>query len=277
MFLWNGELVEEEEIQVSHKDRGYYFGDGIYEVFRIYKGKLFEKQAHLTRMYQSLHNVKIKVQWDEHALAAKLDELVALFGEHDGYLYVQITRGEAPRTHTIPDVITPVMLGYCEAYTSPYSQMEHGIAAITVDDIRWHHCHIKSLNLLPNTLARQQAKESGADEAIFVRDGIVTEGSSSNLFIVKNGVIRTHPANHLILEGITRQVIERIAKSEGIPFESKAFHVEELMDADEVMITSSTREITPVISIDMKPIGSEKPGPITRQLQAAFNRLVDDN
>ncbi|UVI33162.1 D-amino-acid transaminase [Paenibacillus spongiae] len=273
MFLWNGELVSEEEIQVSYNDRGYYFGDGVYEVFRIYRGQLFEKQAHMKRLYQSMHLVRIHVPWDEEALAAKLDELAADFGNGDGYLYLQITRGAAPRTHTIPDQIDPVMLGYCEPYASPISQIKQGIPAMTTEDIRWHQCNIKSLNLLPNTLARQQAKEAGAEEAIFIREGMVTEGSASNLFIVTGGVIRTHPADRLILEGITRQVIERIAEEEGIPFENTACSQDELMAADEVFLTSTTREITPVISIDNQPIGSGTPGPVTRQLQEAFNRF----
>jgi len=274
MFLWNGRLVQEEEIQVSYLDRGYYFGDGIYEVFRIYGGKLFEKQAHLNRLFQSLREVRITLPWSEAELSGMVDSLAETFGKKDGILYLQITRGAAKRSHLLPESAEPVMLGYCEEVQRPVEQLKKGIATITLDDERWHKCHIKSLNLLANTLARQEAADAGAEEAILVRDGQVTECTSSNVMMVKKGVIITHPNGPLILDGITKQVVERLAKQSGIPYRTTGFTLEELMDADEVFVTSTTKEVMPVTIINGIKVGSGIPGVITQLLQHGFEQKI---
>lgn len=274
MFLWNGRLVQEDEIQVSYLDRGYYFGDGIYEVFRIYDGKLFEKQAHLNRLLQSLREVRITLPWSEAELSDMVDSLAETFGKKDGILYLQITRGAAKRSHLLPESAEPVMLGYCEEAQRPVEQLKKGIATITLDDERWHKCHIKSLNLLANTLARQEAADAGAEEAILVRDGRVTECTSSNVMIVKKGVIITHPNGPLILDGITKQVVERLAKQSGIPYRTTGFTLEELMDADEVFVTSTTKEVMPVTIINGIKVGSGIPGVITQLLQHGFEQKI---
>jgi D-alanine transaminase len=274
MFLWNGRLVQEDEIQVSYLDRGYYFGDGIYEVFRIYDGKLFEKQAHLNRLFQSLREVRITLQWSEAELSDMVDSLAETFGKKDGILYLQITRGSAKRSHLLPESPEPVMLGYCEEVARPVEQLNKGIATITLDDERWHKCHIKSLNLLANTLARQEAADAGAEEAILVRDGRVTECTSSNVMIVKKGVIITHPNGPLILDGITKQVVERLAKQSGIPYRTTGFTLEELMDADEVFVTSTTKEVMPVTIINGIKVSSGIPGVITQLLQHGFEQKI---
>ncbi len=276
MLLWNGKLVEEDQVRVSYRDRGYYFGDGIYEVFRLYNGILFEKEAHLDRLYNSLREIKIELPWSREQLSGMVDELAATLGQQDGILYIQFTRGEAKRAHIFPEVCEAVMLGYCEPLVRPADSIENGIEAITLEDIRWLRCHIKSLNLLANTLAKQEAVEAGAKEAILIRsDDTVTECTASNLLIVKDGVIYTHPNGNLILDGITKQVVKRLAHQLDIPYVEQAFSKQQLMDADEVFLTSTTMEATPIISIDGRPVGTGTPGVVTRRLQVAYVELVE--
>ncbi len=276
MLLWNGKLVEEDRVRVSYRDRGYYFGDGIYEVFRLYNGILFEKEAHLDRLYNSLREIKIELPWSREQLSGMMDELAATLGQQDGILYIQFTRGEAKRAHIFPEVCEAVMLGYCEPLVRPADSIENGIEAITLEDIRWLRCHIKSLNLLANTLAKQEAVEAGAKEAILIRsDDTVTECTASNLLIVKDGVIYTHPNGNLILDGITKQVVKRLAHQLDIPYVEQAFSKQQLLDADEVFLTSTTMEATPIISIDGRPVGTGTPGVVTRRLQVAYVELVE--
>ncbi|WPP43241.1 D-amino-acid transaminase [Paenibacillus hunanensis] len=276
MLLWNGKLVEEEQVRVSYRDRGYYFGDGIYEVFRLYNGILFEKEAHLDRLYNSLREIKIELPWSREQLSGMVDELAATLGQQDGILYIQFTRGEAKRAHIFPEVCEAVMLGYCEPLVRPADSIENGIEAITLEDIRWLRCHIKSLNLLANTLAKQEAVEAGAKEAILIRSNdTVTECTASNLLIVKDGVIYTHPNGNLILDGITKQVVKRLAHQLDIPYVEQAFGKQQLLDADEVFLTSTTMEATPIISIDGRPVGTGTPGAVTRRLQVAYVELVE--
>lgn len=274
MFLWNGRLVQDNEIQVSYLDRGYYFGDGIYEVFRIYDGHLFEVQAHLNRLFKSLREIRIEIPWNEEQLVGMLTSLAETFGRKDGILYLQITRGVAKRSHLFPEAAEPVMLGYCEEAARPVDQLKKGIAVITLEDERWHKCHIKSLNLLANTLARQEAAEAGAEEAVLIRDGRVTEATSSNVMMVKNGTIYTHPNGPWILDGITKQVVERLAKQSGIPYQNTAFTLEELLEADEVFITSTIKEVMPVTMINGTQVGSGIPGVITQLLQNGFEQKI---
>ncbi len=276
MLLWNGKLVEEDQVRVSYRDRGYYFGDGIYEVFRLYNGILFEKEAHLDRLYNSLREIKIELPWSREQLSGMVDELAATLGQQDGILYIQFTRGEAKRAHIFPEVCEAVMLGYCEPLVRPADSIENGIEAITLEDIRWLRCHIKSLNLLANTLAKQEAVEAGAKEAILIRsDDTVTECTASNLLIVKDGIIYTHPNGNLILDGITKQVVKRLAHQLDIPYVEQAFSKQQLMDADEVFLTSTTMEATPIISIDGRPVGTGTPGVVTQRLQVAYVELVE--
>ncbi len=276
MLLWNGKLVEEDQVRVSYRDRGYYFGDGIYEVFRLYNGILFEKEAHLDRLYNSLREIKIELPWSREQLSGMVDELAATLGQQDGILYIQFTRGEAKRAHIFPEVCEAVMLGYCEPLVRPADLIENGIEAITLEDIRWLRCHIKSLNLLANTLAKQEAVEAGAKEAILIRsDDTVTECTASNLLIVKDGIIYTHPNGNLILDGITKQVVKRLAHQLDIPYVEQAFSKQQLLNADEVFLTSTTMEATPIISIDGRPVGTGTPGVVTRRLQVAYVELVE--
>lgn len=293
MILYNDRFVSPEEIHVSIHDRGYYFGDGIYEVFRIYNGILFEKEAHLARLMRSAQEVRIPLPCSLAEIEERLERLVALNGMNEGTLYMQITRGEAKRAHPFPVNTTPVLMGYCNEVLRPITSMKDGITAVTLPDIRWLRCDIKSLNLLPNVLAKQEAIDLGCEEAILHRNGIVTECSASNIMIVQNGTIYTHPANHYILHGITRAVILKLAQKEGIQVEQRPFTLEELHAADEAFICGTTVEITPIISIDNQAVGQQwdklaiddsdsasdqahvsQPGVITRALQSALSRYI---
>lgn len=272
LILYRDRIIRKEDAAISPDDRGYYFGDGIYEVVRIYNGQLFEKELHMARLERSAKDIRLALPYPLARIEQLLEQLLQEDHVKEGTLYMQITRGVAPRAHAFPDPeqVQPVLTASVKPYARPIEMMESGIRAITVSDIRWLRCCIKSLNLLPNVLARQEAKERGASEAIFHRDGTVTECSSSNLMIVKQGVIRTHPANHLILHGVTRAVVLRLAEQLGCKVSEEAFTLGELYEADEAFITGTTVEVTPVTQVDGKPIGTGAPGTVTRMLQHAF-------
>lgn len=275
MILFNGTLVEKENVCISYEDRGYYFGDGVYEVFRIYQGQIFAKEAHFDRLEQSAKSVQIKLPYSSAEMKQMIEQLIKADKILEGTLYMQITRGAAPRIHTFPDNAVPTLLAYCNQSARPIKSIQNGITAITMDDIRWLRCDIKSLNLLPNTLAKQNAASSGTEEAILHRNGTVTECSASNIMIVKNNTIYTHPANNLILNGITRKIVLQLTKQLGIETYEQAFQVEDLFIADEVFITGTTAEVTPVIQIDRKSIGSGKRGTIAKRLQEAFEKMIN--
>mgnify|MGYP002623672305 CR=1 FL=1 len=273
MILWNDEIRPKSDVRISPDDRGYIFGDGVYEVLRIYDGRLFEKEAHLTRLARSAAEIRLRLPAGPAEIGERLERLVAASSVSEGILYMQITRGEAPRTHAFPPDAKPVLMAYCNELKRNRAAMQDGIRAVTVPDIRWHRCDIKTLNLLPNVLARQEAAERGASEAILHRDGKVTECSASNIMIVKDGVIRTHPADNYILHGVTRAIALKLAARLEVPVKEQAFTLEEMLAADEVFITGTTVEITPVTEIDGKPVG-DPARPVTRRLQEAFARYA---
>jgi D-alanine transaminase len=273
MMYFKDRFLDKSEVSISPDDRGYYFGDGVYEVFRIYKGQVFEKDAHLQRLARSAKEVGITLPETIENIDKIIGTLLDMEKISDGTLYLQVTRGESPRSHPFPPSETSaVMMAYCTQFQRPISYMQKGITAVTVDDIRWLRCDIKTLNLLPNVLVKQAAIEQGADEVILHRNGTVTECSSSNIMIVKAGVLLTHPTNNLILQGVTRAVILKLAQSIGIEVKEAAFTVEQLMEADEAFLTSTTMEVTPIIEIDGKKVSSGSPGPITQKLQQEFEQ-----
>ncbi|MBD2862401.1 D-amino-acid transaminase [Paenibacillus oceani] len=275
MILIDDRFLPESEASVSYMDRGYYFGDGIYEVFRIYNGQLYEKPAHYERLIRTAREVKMRLPAPIETIDDRLTELLERSGVRNGILYVQITRGVAPRSHAFPPAETkPVLLAYCNELERPVGKMQSGISAITLPDIRWLRCDLKTLNLLGSVLAKQEAAEAGADDVILHRDGIVTECSASNLMIVKDGEVSTHPADHLILHGITRAVVLRLAEENGIPAHEIAFSLEALRQADEVFLTGTTMELFPIVTIDGVSVGGGQPGPVTRKLQAAFEKTI---
>ncbi len=273
-FLHNLTITDYQDATIHPDDRGYYFGDGIYEVFRIYNGRLFQEDAHLVRLARSAAELRIPLPYGLPEITGLLYKLLEEDPVEEGILYMQITRGVAPRGHAFPPEGTqPVLTAYCKPLPRNRDKITGGIRIVSVPDIRWLRCDIKTLNLLGNVLAKQEAVERGADEAVLHRSGTVTECSSSNIMMVKNGTLWTHPADNLILPGITRQVVLEQARALGIPVQEAAFSLEELYNADEVLITGTTTEVTPVILIDETPIAGGQPGPITRQLQREYQTL----
>lgn len=271
MYFIDGQFIPKEDVNISIDDRGYYFGDGVYEVIKVYNGSLFTAAEHIARLFQSAQKIKMTIPYSEQQLIDVAKELVKANEISTGHIYIQVTRGAAGRVHQFPELTVPVIVtGYGIVNPRPMTNLEKGVAAKLVDDVRWLRCDIKSLNLLGNVLAKQEAHEAGCAEAIFVRDGIITEGSSSNLFGIKEGVVYTHPATNLILNGITRQVVLQLCEEMGIPVVEKTFTLQEAFEMDELIITSTTAEVTPVIQLDDKEIGIGMPGPITKKLQAAF-------
>ena len=252
LIYYNGEYIS-DNIAISPDDRGYQFGDGIYEVVRVYEGRLFTAEAHFERLLRSASEIQIELAATVDDYIAVCERLIAENDVQDGLIYVQVTRGVAKRNHIFPESTEPVTLIY------------------SYDSARPVQGDIKSLNLLGNVLAKQQAHMADAVEAVQVRDGIVTEGASSNVFIIKDGTLSTHPANHLILNGITRKVIKRCAEELDIPFVEQAFTPDALYDADEVIISSTSLEVTPVIQIDDQVMAI---GPLTRKLQQAFKEKI---
>ncbi|PFA63992.1 D-amino-acid transaminase [Bacillus sp. AFS015802] len=268
----NGELVGRDKAKIDIEDRGYQFGDGIYEVIRVYDGKTFTMKEHMERLYQSAEKMKLSIPYGEEEFTTKLMELIELNGVKDGIVYLQVTRGVSPRQHHFPAKgVRGSVVAYTKDYPVPTHQMEQGVTAKLVEDIRWLRCDIKSLNLLGNLLAKEEAASEGHFEAILHRGDTVTEGSSSNAFMIKNGVIYTHPVTNLILNGITRRVIEDLCRKNEISFQEKIFSVSELMEADEAFIASTTSEVMPVVEIDGQVIGDGKPGTVTKRLQALFS------
>ncbi|MGG1660167.1 D-amino-acid transaminase [Brevibacillus sp. NRS-1366] len=280
MLYVDGKWVEEGQAAVNPEDRGYNFGDGIYEVVRIYKGKMYQWDAHLTRLYRSAREIKLELPWSMEELneiASQLLQKNNISEEDDATLYLQISRGAAPRVHDIPSGIQPVIMAFVRHKARPVADMKKGWTAQLVDDIRWLRCDIKTLNLLGAVLVKQYAKDAGAQESILHRNGTITECSSSNLFAVKNEALYTHPADHLILHGITRQSVIDLAKENGIPVHEKPFDIPFLMQADELFLTSTTAEIMPLISVDGQPIGDGQVGTVVQKLQALFEQHINTN
>ena len=274
MILYNEQLLPREEVHIDIEDRGYQFGDGVYEVIRVYDGKLFYLKEHLQRLLKSADAIQLELPVALEQLPQKIEELLDANQMKQGNIYVQITRGVAARSHAFPGQSQPILIAYTQPGERPTKALQEGITAITTEDLRWLRCDIKSLNLLGAVLAKQKAVDHQAEEAILVRDNFVTEGSSTNFFIVEGNAIWTHPANHLILHGITRQIVLQLAAERKLTVNEVAFSKERIYTADECFITSTTMEICPVVKIDDRLVNQGQPGSITRMLQADFQRLI---
>ena len=269
-IVHNGKLAERETIAIDIEDRGYQFGDGIYEVIRVYNGKLFAWKGHCNRLYASAQKIGLTIPYALEQLKEMLDDLIGKNELQTGTVYLQFTRGVSPRNHAFPgNEVLPTFIAYTKESERPVTKMETGVDTWVIEDKRWLYCDIKSLNLLGNILAYDQAMKQGCSEAILHRDGIITEGSHTNVAIIKEGILLTHPANNLILNGITRQIILTLCEKQSIPFKERAFTIEELMDADEAFLSSTTLEITPIVSINGQVVG-KGPFVVTKKLQEAF-------
>ncbi len=273
----NGNLVPYERALVPVEDRGFVFADGVYEVIRCYGGRPFRLEDHLDRLALSAAAVRLPLPWPAPELARAIDLTLAAngLGEAGAAVYLQVTRGPAPRTHLFPAEPRPtlVIIARPEAGPDP-SLREEGVAAATAPDLRWHLCHVKSTGLLYNVLAKQRAAEDGCYEAILVRDGFVTEGTASNAFAVLGGRLHTHPEGPHILSGVTRRVTLELARHLDIPVREEPVPVAAFKAADEVFLTGTITEIMPVVAVDGSPVGGGTPGPVTRRLQEAFSRLT---
>ncbi|BBA35265.1 D-amino acid aminotransferase [Methylocaldum marinum] len=262
----NGDFLPLGEAKVSVLDRGFLFGDGVYEVIPVYGGRPFRLDEHLRRLDNSLRGIRMTNPLPDARWADIFGRLIA--GVHDQYLYLQVTRGFAPkRDHAIPAEVNPTVFVMC----SPIAPIPvSGVRAVTLDDIRWQWCHIKAITLLANVLLRQEAVDRGAAEAILVRDGWVTEGAASNVFAVIDGVLTTPPKSSDLLPGITRDLVLELALENGVPAVEQRIRVDDLKSAAEIWLTSSTREILPVIELDGVRVGTAEPGPLWSRMQAIY-------
>lgn len=272
----NGWLGPFEEAFVSINDRGYVFGDGIYEVIRVYDGKMFGLPEHLQRLEASAAAVEMNLPWDKRELEQLLKEVLQKSEIPEAMVYLQITRGIAHRSHLYEADLKPSLL-ITVRHVPPRiaSHYEKGVAIVSRKEFRWQMCNVKSISLQAAVLAKNAAHRAGASEVVFVLpDNTVTECGASNIFIVKNGTILTHPANHRILAGITRQYVLELAKKKGLGIRIEPYILHDLLKADEVFFTGTVVEIVPVVKVDQQQIADGQPGPITQRLIQDFSLLT---
>ena len=277
----NGEFTNLREAKVSVMDRGFIFGDGIYEVVPVYAGRPFRFAEHMARLDRSLAELRIPnpmnlAQWHELA-----DRLVAAYaqtldkspGETDQLVYFQVTRGVAMRDHVMLPGMTPTVFGNSNRMNPPAAaDRAAGVACVTADDFRWKKAHIKSVSLAGAVIARQISADAGALETVMFRDGWLSEAAASNVWVVSKGAVMGPPKDNLVLEGIRYGLVEELCREAGIPFQLRAVSREEVFAADELMLSSATKEVLPVTRLDGRPIGTGRPGPIYEQLYAGYQR-----
>ena len=267
----NGEFLPIEQARVPVLDRGFIFGDGIYEVVPVYGGRPFRWPQPLARLSRSLAKVGIANPRDDAGWTALVGELVRRHPWPDQFVYLQVTRGVAKRDHAFPKGVAPTVFAMSSEFVPPpAAQRERGVAAVTLPDERWLHCDVKSTSLLGNVLARQAAVDAGAAECVMFRDGYLTEGSASNLWVARNGTLLGPPRDNLILEGIRVGLLDELCASAGIPLDVRRITREEVLAADELIMSSATKEVLPVTTLDGRPVGSGRPGPVYAALYAAY-------
>ena len=278
LTYFNGEMVESGAKVVSLDDRGYCFGDGVYEVVRVYNGRAFAFSYHQDRLYRSMREMDIPVRMPPDELQELHEIMIEQSEITDGYIYLQITRGVSPRHHAFErSKLEPQMYMFIKPITTDLGTLQEGVKAITLPDERWARVDIKTLNLIPNILAQTKAEKKGAYTAILVRDGIVTEGATSNVFVMKDGVCYTHPADHHILKGITRQlVVTRVAPTAGITIIEREFDEAFLKDADEIFFTDTIGGILPITTLNREPVGDGKPGKAAKVLAEQLQHLMEE-
>ena len=273
----NGEFLPRERATLSVDDRGFIFGDGIYEVTRVVNGRLFEPDRHMRRLMYGLRGIGIDPRMTAEQIIDVHYRLIRENGLTSGEatVYLQITRGAAPRTHYFPPASTPPTVFLSAApFTPNPAQREAGATAVTYPDIRWSRCDLKTVNLLGAVLAKQHAVAAGSLEAVFIRDGVITEGSHTNVFGVIDGELRTYPRSNYILPGITRDVVLELAIEEGVNVRETPILQQEIGRLDELFLTGTTTDVTAIVQLDGRPVGSGTPGRITRQLAAALDRKL---
>jgi D-alanine transaminase len=273
----NGEQMPLADVKVSALDRGFLFGDAIYEVLRVYQGRPWLQEEHFRRLERSLESVRIRGV-NVPRLQQRMRETIAAGPFLEAIVYIQITRGAAPRSHAFPADTTPLELLYLQEFKDPYrTARQIGTGVVTEPDIRWDRCDIKSTNLLANVLAMQAAKEAGCLEALFyLPDGTLTEGSHTSFFGVLQGAVLTAPNSNAILPGITRGLLLRLAKAAGIPVREQVLKRPDLPQVSELFLTGTTAEVMPIVTVDGKRIADGAPGPVTRRLQQAYEQAVNE-
>ncbi|MDR0577062.1 MAG: D-amino acid aminotransferase [Candidatus Accumulibacter sp.] len=278
----NGRFLPLSEARVSPLDRGFLYADGAYEVIPVYSRHPFRVDEHLRRLQCSLDGIRLANPHDGARWKAIVQRLIAESAHEDQAVYIQITRGaDDKRDPCFPPGVAPTVFSFTAPLVAPTAgQRETGVAAITVEDIRWGRCDLKTVSLLPNVLARQLAADAGCAEAIMFRGGLLTEGSSSNVFAVRDGVILTPPQDRLILPGVTSTLVLELAAARRAPFEVRPVGEEEVREADELWLTSSAKEVLAVTTLDGRPVGkgerAGKPGPVTRRMHEWFRAYRDE-
>jgi D-alanine transaminase len=274
----NGEFMPLENARIPVLDRGFIFGDGVYEVIPVYSRHPFRLPEHLARFERSHRAIRIENPLTDAEWTRLVKDLVAKNAGEDQSIYLQVTRGVAKRDHAFPKDIKPTVFGMSSPLSTPTrAVVESGVAAITALDYRWLKCDVKSTSLLGNCLLRQAAADEGAVEVVMFRNGFLTEGSSSNVFVVKNGIVLATPKDNLVLPGITYDVVIELAEANKLPLETRPIPETEVRSADEIWVTSSTKEVLAVSTLDGKPVGSGKPGAVFRrmhQLYQDFKRTI---
>jgi D-alanine transaminase len=263
------------EVRISALDRGFLFGDGVYEVLRVYRGRPWLEEEHFARLANSLRAVHIE-GIDLHRLRRRMRDTIAAGPFLEATVYIQITRGSAPRAHVFPEATAPLEFLFVQEFVDPYRDLRDvGADVVTHPDLRWKRCDIKSINLLANVLAAQAAQEAGCKEALlYLADGTLTEGTHSSLFGVIGDTLTAPPNGSAILPGMTRELVVRLAKREKIPFRDQVVTRQELHRVSEMFLTGTTTEVLPVVRVDGNPIGQGRPGPVTRKLQKAYAKAV---
>lgn len=276
--IWQNQLVQQDEVHIHMGDRGYQYGDGLYEVIRVYQGQLFMEHEHFDRLERGAQDVRLKLPYTREQMIESIQSLIKAEKINNGYVYFQISRGKSvPRDHLIPPMeeTEPVWTATVNAHDRDIDKHQEGMTAVLVEDKRWLNCHLKTLSLLGNVLSLDQAIQQGADDALLVRDGVFTEASASNLWFVKDGIIYTHPDGNKVLPGITKIAIRQLVKELGLTLYEQAYPVDLLDQAEEIFISNSVWEIVPIHTVDGKKVGSQIPGRITRMLQEAYGRLIE--
>ena len=267
----NGAMTPLSEAKIPVLDRGFIFGDGVYEVIPIYRRRLFRPEQHMARLFRSLAAIGIANPHTKEQWMSLISQVVQAHTADDQMVYLQVTRGVAKRGHAFPKDVTPTVFIMTNPIVLPSAEVRaRGVACVSMEDKRWLRCEIKSISLLGNVLAAQNAADNDAVESIQFRDGFLTEGSSSNVWIVKNGKLMGPPKDNLILEGIRYGLIEELCAATSIPFEARRIARAEVFAADEVLLSSATKEVLPVVGIDGRAIGNGKPGLIYLKLYAAY-------
>ncbi|HVW65697.1 MAG TPA: D-amino acid aminotransferase [Nitrosospira sp.] len=271
MIYLNGDFMPIEEARIPVLDRGFIFGDGVYEVIPVYSRKPFRLAEHLRRLQHSLDGIRLRNPHTIEEWTHLLEQIIAGNDSNDQSLYLHVTRGVAKRDHAFPKGVPPTVFIMSNPLFTPSGEwLETGVAAITSTDNRWLRCDVKAISLLPNVLLRQMAIDADAMETVLLRDGYMTEGAASNIFVVKDEVLLAPPKNHLMLPGITYDVILELAAARKIPHEVREISEQEVRSAEELLLTSSTKEILPITRLDGKPVGNGRPGALFAMLYQLY-------